>query len=294
MTPVCLCEKIKEIRIMKYFLMPKQAFDNNDINTYQIVLLAVLNKFANSNGECFPSRRTIAECGGFSIATYNKYIPGLIVSGMVQKVSRCRQNFSQTSNLFRICRNKKDCFKVRSDIFKLGLSVRALCVYMCLCRYIAEDNCCRISQRIISTKCKMSLVSVIRAVKELKQAGLLETISQTNIYDNGNYVLLYRLTDGSCNKNVTRKRVGEKLPFANKAAANICRYSYVIEKRLNQQNIPLLKIYTPPINSTYPKKNTYIKYISEKNKHKNCKNMYQHLNFAFTMEKYCILCQIKI
>lgn len=241
---------------MKYFLMPKKVFNNTEIGMYGIVILSILSKYANRNNECFPSRRTIAAQGGFSIATYNKYIIRLLISGVVQKMSRWRQNMSQTSNLFKICRKKKDCFRVRSDIFQKGLSTKALCVYLCLCRYVAEDNCCRVSQRIIARDCSMSLVSVICAVDELRKSGFLDTLRQTNISNNGNYVLLYRLLDGRQHKNVIHKSLTlNHLTLCNKVIDDVQRNAYVIDKRLNNDRIALKSI---PIKITYSPYANYI------------------------------------
>ena len=238
---------------MNYFLMPKRAFDDIEVGMYEIVTLAVLCKFSNGNNVCFPARKTIAAYGGFSVATYNKYIIRLLLHRLVTKESRWRHNRSQTSNLFTICKNKKNCFKVRSDIFQKGLSTKALCVYLCLCRYSAEDNCCRVSQRVISRDCSMSLVSVICAVEELRKAGFLYTQRQTNISNNGNYVLLYTLSDDIQHKNVIRKRVStDNIKFSDSTNI-ICRNAYVIERRLKG-----LRIGNTHMQITY---SPYVKYI---------------------------------
>lgn len=240
---------------MNYFLMPKRAFDDIEVGMYEIVTLAVLCKFSNGNNVCFPARKTIAAYGGFSVATYNKYIIRLLLHRLVTKESRWRHNRSQTSNLFMICKNKKNCFKVRSDIFQKGLSTKALCVYLCLCRYSAEDNCCRISQRVIARDCSMSLVSVICAVKELRKAGLLDTQRQTNISNNGNYLLLYKLSNGKQLKNVIRKRVNTDNIRLSDFSNIIRRNAYVIEKRLKGTmitNTPVQITYSPYVNYVPP------------------------------------------
>lgn len=239
---------------MNYFLMPKGVFNNIEVGTYEIVTLAVLCKFANGNNECFPSRKTISEYGGFSIATYNKYIVRMLLHGLVKKESRWRRNMSQTSNLFTISRKKRDCFKVRSDIFQQGLSTKALCVYLCLCRYKAEDDCCRVSQRIIARDCSLSLASVICAVAELRKAGFLDTQRQTNISNNGNYVLLYMLSSDRRNKNVIHKRVDTdniRLKFNDTIRLN----AYVIGRRLNRLLLdnPMQITYSPCVKYTPPK-----------------------------------------
>ena len=89
--------------------------------------------------------------------------------------------------------------------------------------------------------------SVIRAVKELKSANMLETIKQTNINNNGNYVLLYRLTDGTEYKNVIRRKIDvENTKIAN-AHMQTYRDLNAIEKRLNGITIP----FATPLHMTY-------------------------------------------
>jgi len=242
--------------MMRYFLVNKKIFEITEVGMYGKVLYACLSKYANGNGECFPARKTIAESCGFSISTYNKYILQLLSAGMVKKVTRWRNNNSQTSNLFTVSKDRKDCFPVRSDIFSKGLSARAICVYICLSKYIADDKCCRVSQSVISRECNMSLVSVIKAVKELKKADLIETVRQTNISNNGNYVLLYRLTDGIGNKNVTRRKIDVTSIFNDAICKSVHTISDVIESKLVmisevarthvKSKHPLYKKYTPP------------------------------------------------
>lgn len=232
---------------MRYFLVDKTVFDNNRVGMYGKLIYAILCNFLNADGTCFPSRKTLAKCGGFSVSTYNSYISLLLNEGLLKKISRWRNNGSQTSNLFKLKKNRKNSFPVRSDIFAKGLSSTALCVYICLARYIAEDNCCRVSQRLIADRCSISIVSVIRAVKELKAAGMLETIRQTNIDDNGNYVLLYRLTDGTEYKNVIRRKINiENTRIAN-VHMKLYRNLKAVEKRLGGITMP----FVTPLHMTY-------------------------------------------
>lgn len=232
---------------MRYFLVDKTVFDNNKVGMYGKLIYAILCKFANADGMCFPSRKTISKCGSFSVSTYNKYVSIMLLENVLEKKIRWRNNGSQTSNLFNLKNNKRNSFPVRNDIFNKGLSSTALCVYICLARYVAEDNCCRVSQHLIAEKCSISIVSVIRAVKELKSANMLETIKQTNISNNGNYVLLYRLTDGREYKNVIRR----KIDVENTKIANAHMKSYrdlnAIEKRLNSITMP----FATPLHMTY-------------------------------------------
>lgn len=234
---------------MRYFLMSKKIFETENIGMYGIVLTAALSKYANSNGECFPGRKTISKCCNFSVSTYNKYILKLMSGGVIRKSERWRDNHSQTSNLFKINRKRKDSFPVRSDIFSKGLSPKAICVYICLSKYSADDKCCRVSQSVISSDCNMSLVSVIKAVKELKEADLIETVRQTNISNNGNYVLLYRLTDGKKYKNVTRRKIDvSNIVFNCISYCSIHTISNAIERKLAF----ISKRKSPHVKSTHP------------------------------------------
>ena len=61
-----------------------------------------MSKYKNAKGDCFPSRRTLSEKGGFSISTYTKYIKELIKKGLIKVKARWRANGSQTSNLFSV------------------------------------------------------------------------------------------------------------------------------------------------------------------------------------------------
>lgn len=237
---------------MRYFLMSKDIFKNTEVGMYGKVLFAILSKYANAHGECFPSRKTISKCGHFSVSTYNKYIVKLLQNNFVKKSNKWRENGSQTSNLFSIKRNESRCFPVPSDIFSKGLSSPALCVYMALCMFKDEENYCRVSQHTISDLCQMSLSYVVRAVKELRKAGLLETASQTQLYNNGNYILLYKLCDGKKLRNVIRRRLDSKT-IKNRHTVLQRTVIYAIEKRLNRDY--LLKI--TPMQNTHP---PYAKY----------------------------------
>ena len=60
----------------RYILLDSKIF--SCLNPYEIALYTILSKYKNAKGDCFPSRRTLSEKGGFSISTYTKYIKELI------------------------------------------------------------------------------------------------------------------------------------------------------------------------------------------------------------------------
>ena len=64
---------------MRYFLVDKTVFDNNKVGMYGKLIYAILCKFLNADGTCFPSRKTISKCGNFSISTYNKYVSVMLL-----------------------------------------------------------------------------------------------------------------------------------------------------------------------------------------------------------------------
>lgn len=63
----------------------------------------------------------------------------------------------------------------RSDIYKSGLPMRAILVYVYLCDRANTEGQCWPSQRRISKDLDISMRTVSRAVKELRDAGFIET-----------------------------------------------------------------------------------------------------------------------
>lgn len=239
---------------MRYFLVDKDVF-KKDMNMYEKVIYAVLCKFANADGKCFPSRRTIAKNGGFSVSTYNKYVSKMLEKDVVTKETRFRKNMSQTSNLFDVNRDKKNSFPVRSDILNFGLTSRALCVYICLSMYVAEDNCCRVSQHTLAKTCSMSLSSVIKAICELKNNGLVETYRQNNVNDNGNYVLLYRLAGEEHRPPVTKRKVdvcNTKIESMHVKKITVPKTVARIVSTVPQKCTPLYMTHSPYVSDTLP------------------------------------------
>lgn len=114
---------------MRYFLVDKTVFDNNKVGMYGKLIYAILCKFLNADGTCFPSRKTISKCGNFSISTYNKYVSVMLLENVLEKKIRVRKNGSQTSNLFKLKKNKENSFPVRSDIFAKDY-LQQRCVYI--------------------------------------------------------------------------------------------------------------------------------------------------------------------
>ncbi|MCI8979749.1 MAG: helix-turn-helix domain-containing protein [Clostridia bacterium] len=178
---------------MKRFVkLDKKIFSEN-LNPYSISIYGSISIYVNANGECFPSRRTLAERGGFSIATYNKYIKIVIEKGFLRKSSRWRANGSQTSNLFKVSEIKNSAFFIPSDIFNKKLRACELAVYMYLCSRKTSKNKCFVSQREIANACGISRRQVGLIIRQLQKKKIITTRRQQNLYNNGNYILEYTI-----------------------------------------------------------------------------------------------------
>ena len=114
---------------MRYFLVDKTVFDNNRVGMYGKLIYAILCKFLNADGTCFPSRKTISKCGNFSISTYNKYVSVMLLENVLEKKIRVRKNGSQTSNLFKLKRIRKIHF-LYAVIYLAKDYLQQRCVYI--------------------------------------------------------------------------------------------------------------------------------------------------------------------
>jgi len=71
-------------------------------------------------------------------------------------------------------RKKRPFFMVSADLYKWGLSRNAQDVYVFLCKMADnETGTSKPGKKYIAANCKISLASVYRAVRELKERGLL-------------------------------------------------------------------------------------------------------------------------
>jgi hypothetical protein len=67
------------------------------------VLFFWICSFANENGQCFPSRRSLAKKSGMSIRTIDKYLLELVELGLIDKTVRNKKGTKEnTSNLYQI------------------------------------------------------------------------------------------------------------------------------------------------------------------------------------------------
>ena len=172
----------------RYILLDSKIF--SCLNPYEIALYTILSKYKNAKGDCFPSRRTLSEKGGFSISTYTKYIKELIKKGLIKVKARWRANGSQTSNLFSVANTDKGFF-IHSDILNKKL------------------NKCYVSQKEIAKACGMSVREVSIIICRLRKKGLINTRMQFNLNNRGNYVLEYTVC--ICNETEIRKELNNEL-----------------------------------------------------------------------------------
>lgn len=174
---------------------------------YEIALYTILSKYKNAKGDCFPSRRTLSEKGGFSISTYTKYIKELIKKGLIKVKARWRANGSQTSNLFSVANTDKGFF-IHSDILNKKLTVYELTVLIYLCSRKNNKNKCYVSQKEIAKACGMSVREVSIIICRLRKKGLINTRMQFNLNNRGNYVLEYTVC---IVRNRNTKRINNEL-----------------------------------------------------------------------------------
>ena len=190
----------------RYILLDSKIF--SCLNPYEIALYTILSKYKNAKGDCFPSRRTLSEKGGFSISTYTKYIKELIKKGLIKVKARWRANGSQTSNLFSVANIDKGFF-IHSDILNKKLTVYELTVLIYLCSIKNNKNKCYVSQKEIAKACGMSVREVSIIICRLRKKGLINTRMQFNLNNRGNYVLEYTVC--ICNETEIRKELNNEL-----------------------------------------------------------------------------------
>ena len=156
----------------KYFFVRTDLFDFN-FSRNTIMMFLTLCKFANKDGECFPSRKTICEYADCEISTYKKGINRLVRERMIKRDKRYRECGGQTSNLFSIINEGPSEFMIYDRILDSGLSVNAICVYAYLCCF-AEffDNEYYPFTKEMAQKCRMTEIEVIKALREIRNSGI--------------------------------------------------------------------------------------------------------------------------
>ena len=85
-----------------FFLIPIGIF-NYDFKPTALAVYMVLSRYSDSNGECYPSRETIAANCNVSVDTVDKAMKELKSAGLVEVTPRFSEG-AQSTNLYKIIR----------------------------------------------------------------------------------------------------------------------------------------------------------------------------------------------
>ena len=89
-----------EIRSTEYFAIIPEWVLHADISSNAVRLYGVLNRFANSRGHAWPSRKTIAEIMRVSVATVDRAKEELVEIGALTVEPRTTASGDPSSNLY--------------------------------------------------------------------------------------------------------------------------------------------------------------------------------------------------
>jgi hypothetical protein len=89
-----------EIRSTEYFAIVPEWVLHADISSNAVRLYAVLNRFANSSGHAWPSRKTIADQMRVSVATVDRAKDELVEIGALTVEPRTTPSGDPSSNLY--------------------------------------------------------------------------------------------------------------------------------------------------------------------------------------------------
>jgi hypothetical protein len=89
-----------EIRSTEYFAIVPEWVLHADISANAVRLYAVLNRFANSSGHAWPSRKTIADQMRVSVATVDRAKDELVDIGALTVEPRTTPSGDPSSNLY--------------------------------------------------------------------------------------------------------------------------------------------------------------------------------------------------
>jgi hypothetical protein len=77
-----------------------------DISSAAKVVYCVLHRYANSDGKCFPSRKSISGKAGIGLSTLDRAIDELVALGAVKVARRTNESGSPTSNEYTVILNR--------------------------------------------------------------------------------------------------------------------------------------------------------------------------------------------
>ncbi len=112
-----------EIRSTEYFALIPEWVLHADISSNAVRLYAVLNRFANSRGHAWPSRKTIAEMMRVSVATVDRAKDELVELGALTVEARTTPSGDPSSNLYIIHTSNVDKMGTLSPVIE-GLLTR--------------------------------------------------------------------------------------------------------------------------------------------------------------------------
>ncbi len=75
---------------------------DSELPARAVAVYLVLNEYANKEGYCFPSLKTIAQGSGLSKSTVKRAINDLVQSGFISKEQRLRPNGALSSCQYRL------------------------------------------------------------------------------------------------------------------------------------------------------------------------------------------------
>jgi len=97
-----------EIRSSEYFAIVPEWVVHADISANAVRLYAILNRFANSRGRAWPSRKTIADLMRVSVATIDRAKDELVELGALTVEARTTPSGDPSSNLYTLHTSQGD------------------------------------------------------------------------------------------------------------------------------------------------------------------------------------------
>ncbi|CAB4142474.1 Helix-turn-helix domain containing protein [uncultured Caudovirales phage] len=112
-----------EIRSTEYFAIVPEWVVHADISANAVRLYAILNRFANSRGHAWPSRKTIADLMRVSVATVDRAKDELVELGALTVEARTTPSGDPSSNLYILHTSHRDKLGTLSPV-REGLLTR--------------------------------------------------------------------------------------------------------------------------------------------------------------------------
>lgn len=105
-----------EIRSSEYFAIIPEWVVHADISANAVRLYAILNRFANSRGRAWPSRKTIADLMRVSVATIDRAKDELVELGALTVEARTTPSGDPSSNLYTLHTSRGDTIGTSSPM----------------------------------------------------------------------------------------------------------------------------------------------------------------------------------